>query len=172
MSTRDGFCHLQCLHEHLAMMASIAAPVTIGPSTPSPFLHRSFTLPPKLPDAQRSRSYDKEADRSAIETLFAHRSGRIVSFISGGQSSGSRSGSLARAGEENGSVGILPWASVTEKTLAAGKSSYEIYARSFAESQTCQDLLAFIELRTTIIVLFSAPVRRCRLFSPSRNSGV
>ncbi|MCJ1471635.1 hypothetical protein MMC13_000275 [Lambiella insularis] len=102
-------------------MASIVAPVTSGLSTPSPQFRRSFTLPPKLPDAHRSRSYGKEADRNAVEILFAHHTGRIVSFSSGEIYSRSRSGSLAKAGGETGPVGSLPWASVTEKTLAAGK---------------------------------------------------
>ncbi|MCJ1376060.1 hypothetical protein MMC20_007298 [Loxospora ochrophaea] len=98
-----------------------ASPAPPQAATPQPTMRRAFTLPPKLADSQSPRSSPREAESQGVETLFAHSMSKIVSF-SPAQSL-SRSSPIARHRKgdvEKEPVGILPWASLTERTLAAG----------------------------------------------------
>ncbi|KAK5138078.1 hypothetical protein LTR08_005876 [Meristemomyces frigidus] len=87
-------------------------------------MNRSFTLPPKL------ANHSKVAEIGAadgIETLYVHPSASIIKFTIYGHGSTSRPGSSAgppRASSQQPS-GTLPWASITERTVAAGP--LEIY---------------------------------------------
>ena len=91
------------------------------PSTPRrapPSIGRSFTAPikssiPTVPIA--------EATVHGAETLYAHSAGKILSFnysIDLGRRHSSVSNGRAEFQEE--SSGTLPWASATERTVAAG----------------------------------------------------
>lgn len=83
-------------------------------------LRRSFTVPPKFSTTSAKQPEIGAAD--GIETLYIHPSARVVSF-STSQSSSRPSSSSGRAslGSDSSGAGILPWASATERTLAAGQ---------------------------------------------------
>lgn len=102
-------------------MASFTAP-----STPShqPILHRSFTLPAKLIDTTKLQTQHRTPSPGAVETLFAHHAGRIVSFSPPLDLSAprSRSTSLAGLAVDAEPIGTLPYVSHTERTIAAGMS--------------------------------------------------
>ena len=94
-----------------------------APSTPNqhPVIHRSFTLPPRLSGIPRPRIDEKVPGPDAVETLFAHHAGKIVTFNAYGASSPPRSGSsVTDIIEDNKLAGILPWATHSERTIAAG----------------------------------------------------
>jgi hypothetical protein len=94
---------------------------TPSPTTPmrSSGLHRSFTLPTNLGDTHRSPTTPTSPDPKTIETLFEHPNGKIVSFSPPLPLGGSRA-SLSPIGTEDELIGVLPWASHTERTIAAG----------------------------------------------------
>jgi hypothetical protein len=86
-----------------------------------PVIRRSFTLPPTLSDAARSRGSGRNSPDPSVETLFVHHAGKIVAFSPSLGYARSRSASLAASTPEDEPVGTLPWASKTERTIAAGK---------------------------------------------------
>lgn len=101
------------------------------PSTPDrpqapPAFHRSFTVPSRAFDSPRSSPTARQAVEEEAETLYAHNAGKIVSFNP--PSSGTRRHSSVEQGYsalQDEPVGTLPWASATERTMAAG--SLRIY---------------------------------------------
>ncbi|KAF2770359.1 hypothetical protein EJ03DRAFT_326491 [Teratosphaeria nubilosa] len=79
-------------------------------------VNRSFTVPAKLSTPSRSGPTAEIGAAEGIETLYVHPSANVVKFTTSGpwsRSSGDRPGS------QNGG-GTLPWASLTERTMAAG----------------------------------------------------
>ncbi|MCJ1323044.1 hypothetical protein MMC15_008395 [Xylographa vitiligo] len=104
-------------------MASSLAPWNAGPATPSPLLRRSSTLPPRLANGQQTQSYGTSVDKDTIETLFVHPSSKIVTFSPTHNYVKPRSNSHARVNQEDGPIGVLPWASHAERTIAAGHIS-------------------------------------------------
>ncbi|KAL8793631.1 MAG: hypothetical protein Q9195_003783 [Heterodermia aff. obscurata] len=113
------------------------------PSTPDnahspPIIRRAFTVPTRLSSAARSPT---EAGAQGAETLFAHPRCRIVSFNSGLK----RPSSAGRDQHESAEpVGTLPWASTTERTIAAGPLRiYRVLEVSFLSSgNTLRPILA------------------------------
>ena len=103
-------------------MASTTAPATpenVAP--PMPSMRRAFTVPTKLTDHIRARGLTHEAEEQEAETLFAHSSARIVSFSPLLTTSKLRSSpGRGRAEHDDEPIGTLPWASSTERTIAAG----------------------------------------------------
>ncbi|KAI9723743.1 MAG: hypothetical protein M1812_001043 [Candelaria pacifica] len=98
---------------------------TVGPSpramainTP-PVMRRAFTLPTRLTESPNAANPTRR-EAEGIEILFAHSSGKIVSFSPNSSTSrpNSSSGHTNRDWED--AVGTLPWASPTERTIAAG----------------------------------------------------
>ena len=104
-------------------MASTTAPSTPLPlTTPFPLVRRSFTVPSKKPIPLEASS--QTLDSSQVETLFNHGSGKIVSFTIPAtvlQSTSSLGGGNYDPATEP--IDILPWASSTERTLAAGNKT-------------------------------------------------
>ena len=89
-------------------------------------LNRSFTVPSKLATSSRTAPAAEIGAADGIETLYVHPNASIVKFSTAGP--GSRPSSSAGSprsslGQQNG--GTLPWASPTERTIAAGP--LEIY---------------------------------------------
>lgn len=103
-------------------MASTTAPTTPESAVPPmPSIRRAFTVPAKLTGDSRARGSTNETEEQGAETLFAHSGVRIVSFTA--LSTTSRPGSSSgrgRAQLEDEPIGTLPWASSTERTIAAG----------------------------------------------------
>ncbi|KAL8941649.1 MAG: hypothetical protein Q9216_002111 [Gyalolechia sp. 2 TL-2023] len=101
------------------------------PSTPDrsqalPAFHRSFTAPSRSGDSPRSSPSTRQAVEEEAETLYAHNAGKIVSFNP--PFNGTRRHSSVEQGYsalQDEPVGTLPWASPTERTIAAG--SLRIY---------------------------------------------
>lgn len=104
-------------------MALASAPATPERGAQSPVFRRSFTAPSK--SARQFTALD-EANLKGAETLFAHHTARIVSFSTATTSSRRHSSvSDGRAEFREEAVGSLPWASLTEQTMAAGMSPSE-----------------------------------------------
>ncbi|KAI9726863.1 MAG: hypothetical protein M1834_001475 [Cirrosporium novae-zelandiae] len=94
------------------------------PSTPETrpqtSLRRSFTLPSRFAAPSPPSGYNP-SDSENVETLYTHPSARIVSFSP--MFSLSRPMSYpqtANKASTNEEMGTLPWASLTERTIAAG----------------------------------------------------
>ena len=102
-----------------------AMDIATAPSTPDnakspPVIRRAFTAPTKLAGYPRESTITREAQTQSTETLFAQDRCRIISFSCGAKRpKGSGSGYNDRS---DGPVGVLPWASLTERTIAAGKT--------------------------------------------------
>ena len=98
--------------------------IATAPSTPEnaispPVIRRAFTVPSKLSGPREAAKKTPEPDRQRTETLFAHNHCKIVSFNSGAK----RPTSAGREQEEaKEPVGTLPWATSTERTIAAGRT--------------------------------------------------
>ena len=95
-----------------------------APSTPergaAPYLvRRSFTAPIK---STRTSSPLREAAVAGAETLYVHPSGKIVSFSSNSSKLVRRHSSVSdtKSDFQDEVSGSLPWASITERTIAAG----------------------------------------------------
>ncbi|MCJ1250036.1 hypothetical protein MMC30_007262 [Trapelia coarctata] len=100
-------------------MASATASSTPGPATPSP-LRRSFTLPPKLTGSHKPQTTANGVDLNTVDMLFVHHTCRIVSFRPTLGKPRSRPSSTSGLVPNNEPPGTLPWASHTERTIAAG----------------------------------------------------
>ncbi|KAL8740451.1 MAG: hypothetical protein Q9184_008490, partial [Pyrenodesmia sp. 2 TL-2023] len=100
----------------------VLSPATNDHSQTPPVFRRSFALPTKSAASPKLSSTSVgEAVEEAAETLYAHNAGKIVSFnpaIGGIRRHSSVEQGYSALQEEP--VGTLPWASSTERTLAAG----------------------------------------------------
>lgn len=100
-------------------MAFATAPSTPERAPGTPFIRRAFTAPIKL---ARQAIPSSEPEAQGAETLFAHNTARIVSFTTS-TGIGRRHSSVTDSQYEFGTeepAGTLPWASLTERTIAAG----------------------------------------------------
>lgn len=95
-----------------------------APSTPqrgsAPYLfHRSFTAPTR---STKTSLPPRDAGVQGAETLFAHPAGKIVSFSSNASKLTRRHSSVSdtKSDFQDDPIGTLPWASTTERTIAAG----------------------------------------------------
>ena len=100
-------------------MALVSAPSTPERGAQPPSIRRAFTAPIK---SSRVPLPLKEAEAKGAETLFAHNATRIVSFTTT-SSSGRRHSSVSDGRSEfrDEEAGSLPWASLTERTMASGR---------------------------------------------------
>ncbi|KAL8907832.1 MAG: hypothetical protein Q9207_001155 [Kuettlingeria erythrocarpa] len=99
----------------------ILSPAITDHSQTPPAFRRSFTVPTKSAASPKSSPGAAEEVEAAAETLYAHNAGKIVSFnppISGTRRHSSVEQGYSALQDEP--VGTLPWASATERTLAAG----------------------------------------------------
>ena len=109
------------LNSNLNIMAYASAPTTPDRNIQAPgapFIRRAFTAPIKI---ARQALPSQEAEAQGAETLFAHNAAKIVSFSTStgmGRRHSSISDSRSEVTEEP--TGTLPWASLTERTIAAG----------------------------------------------------
>ena len=93
------------------------------PTTPDrpiqPSVRRAFTAPVKLLHNQNraNEGHDQES-----ETLFAHDAAKIIAFTAT-DASGRQLPTIFNSdkGQTEEPIGILPWGSLTERTVAAGK---------------------------------------------------
>lgn len=101
----------------------VLSPATNDHSRTPPAFRPSFAVPTKSAGSPKLSSPSAgEAVEEAAETLYAHNAGKIVSFnppISGTRRHSSVEQGYSALQDEP--VGTLPWASATERTLAAGK---------------------------------------------------
>ena len=100
-------------------MALASAPSTPErPSGPS-LIRRSFTAPIK---STRTSVQAREPDVQGAETLYAHPAGKIISFSTNSSKLSRRHSSVSdtKSDFQDEQVGSLPWASITERTVAAG----------------------------------------------------
>ena len=96
------------------MEIAITARSTPENAPSPPIVRRAFTVPTRLSKAAKP---PPEAGVHGAETLFAHARCKIVSFNSGLK----RPSSAGRDQYERSEpVGTLPWATTTERTIAAG----------------------------------------------------
>ncbi|KAL8650566.1 MAG: hypothetical protein Q9210_003742 [Variospora velana] len=99
----------------------ILSPATTDHSQTPPLFRRPVTVPTASSVSPRSSPSIREAVEEEAETLYAHHAGKIVSFnppISGTRRHSSVEQGYSALDDEP--VGTLPWASATERTLAAG----------------------------------------------------
>lgn len=108
-STRKNNCYL--------MMEIATAPSTPENATSLPVIRRAFTVPSRLAGFRQAAKATPEADRHSADTLFAHNRCKIVSFHTGAKRPSSAGRDQAEIAEP---VGTLPWATTTERTIAAG----------------------------------------------------
>ena len=100
-------------------MALASAPATPERTGAPHAFRRSFTAPPRAPRA--SLTLDGPEDQKA-ETLYSHPAGKIVSFSTSNRSVQRHSSiSDTKSEFQDEPIGILPWASITERTIAAGE---------------------------------------------------
>ncbi|KAL8928485.1 MAG: hypothetical protein Q9208_001719 [Pyrenodesmia sp. 3 TL-2023] len=101
---------------------NVLSPVPTDHSQTPPAFRRSLAVPTKSAASPKLSSASAgEAVEQAAETLYAHNAGKIVSFNP--PTSGTRRHSSVEQGYsalQDEPVGTLPWASATERTLAAG----------------------------------------------------
>lgn len=98
--------------------------IATAPSTPDnakspPIIRRAFTAPTRLAGYPRVATPIRDAQAQGAETLFAQDRCRIVSFSSGVKQP--RNLGSSHNDRLNEPVGVLPWASLTERTIAAGE---------------------------------------------------
>ncbi|SMQ51707.1 unnamed protein product [Zymoseptoria tritici ST99CH_3D7] len=98
---------------------------TTAPLTPvrNVGTNRSFTVPVRSTNPSHAQPTAEIGSAEGIETLYVHPNAKIVKFSSG-TGSRPRSSSYGSPGAKHGG-GTLPWATITEQTLAAGP--LEIY---------------------------------------------
>ncbi|KAL8738004.1 MAG: hypothetical protein Q9181_001143 [Wetmoreana brouardii] len=85
-----------------------------------PAFRRSITVPTRLTESPKSSPSSRDGIATSAETLYAHSAGRIVSFHP--PVTGTRRHSSVDQGHsalQDEPVGTLPWASTTERTIAA-----------------------------------------------------
>ena len=101
-------------------MALASAPSTPKRGAQTPLVRRAFTAPIK-PATPPSPLQEAEAETKGAETLYAHNAAKIISFTISNRS-GYRHSSVSDGRSEFGEAeaGSLPWASLTERTVAAG----------------------------------------------------
>ncbi|KAL8684048.1 MAG: hypothetical protein Q9186_000078 [Xanthomendoza sp. 1 TL-2023] len=98
----------------------VLSPLTPTPDQP-PTIRRSFTTPTRSSRTPRASPTTREIAEEEAETLYAHNAGKIVSFNP--PYTGTRRHSSveqAHSAIQDEPVGTLPWASATERTIAAG----------------------------------------------------
>ena len=103
----------------------ILPPPTPNHSHALPSFRRAFTVPNTSNISPRSSPTVHETVGEEAETLYAHNAGKIVSFnppISGTRRHSSVEQGYSALQDEP--VGTLPWASATERTVAAGNALY------------------------------------------------
>ena len=101
----------------------IASAPTTPESSASPYvLRRSFTAPIRSTGFTKVTEPFRETEGEGAETLFTHSGGRIVSFTTY-PSVIRRHSSLGngKLDQQEEPAGTLPWASTTERTIAAGR---------------------------------------------------
>ncbi|EME41963.1 hypothetical protein DOTSEDRAFT_72910 [Dothistroma septosporum NZE10] len=104
---------------------STTAPKT-PEQTPRKFaLNRSFTLPSKIATTSRATPTAEIGAAEGIETLYTHANAKVIKFTTSGTSRPGSSAGTPSPGGAQGQQGTLPWATLTEQTLAAGP--LEIY---------------------------------------------
>ena len=105
-------------------MEIASAPTTPESSSSPHLLRRSFTAPIRSTGFSRTTEPPRQTGEQTIETLYTHNAGRIVSFEAY-SSAFRRQSSLGygRLDQQDEPVGTLPWASTTERTIAAGNTS-------------------------------------------------
>ncbi|KAL9613067.1 MAG: hypothetical protein Q9167_002366 [Letrouitia subvulpina] len=104
-------------------MEVLAAPSTPDNPPSHPSIRRSFTLPDKLNSSPKFSPSPSPSTgvAGAIDTLYTHHAARIVFFSL--MVEGPRRHSSVEQGhsaQEKDPIGTLPWASLTERTIAAG----------------------------------------------------
>lgn len=107
---------------------NVADMSTTAPSTPENTprkvaLNRSFTLPAKVATSSRTNPTAEIGAAEGIETLYVHPNCKVIKFASAGASR--PASSAGTPSPRSSSNGKLPWATLTEQTLAAGP--LEIY---------------------------------------------
>jgi len=124
-----------------------AMDIATAPSTPDnarspPIIRRAFTAPTRFARYPRDPTPIRDPQVQGAETLFAQDRCRIVSFSCGVKrptSSGS-----SHNDKLHEPVGVLPWASLTERTIAAGNKPTalmcEIEANAPPLTRTITDL--------------------------------
>ena len=108
-------------------------PLTPDHSHAPPSFRRSVTLPYRLIESPRTSPSSHDASRQSAETLYAHNAGKIVSFNP--PLTGTRRHSSVDQGHSavpNEPVGTLPWACITERTIAAGSNASSVDQISFS----------------------------------------
>ncbi|KAI4130275.1 MAG: hypothetical protein LQ338_001813 [Usnochroma carphineum] len=119
----------------------------LPPSTPDrsrapPAFRRSFTVPRTANASLKQSPPIREAVEEEAETLYAHNAGKIVSFnppITGTRRHSSVEQGYSALQDEP--VGILPWASTTERTLAAEKPKTPIRKKPWRPRERPQSAL-------------------------------
>lgn len=108
------------------IMEVATAPSTPNNSIPSQVMRRSFTAPTRSRRSPQPVVPIRESE-SETETLYAHNTTKIVSFNILTNSTPPQRSSLVQRRSSNqqdapqdAPSGTLPWASATERTLAAG----------------------------------------------------
>ncbi|KAL8952538.1 MAG: hypothetical protein Q9222_001568 [Ikaeria aurantiellina] len=102
-------------------MEVLHPPTTDHSQAPPPTFRRSFTTPTRSTASPKSSPSVPPAKAEEAETLYAHNAGRIISFNP--PLRGTRRHSSVEQGHsalQDEPVGTLPWASATERTIAAG----------------------------------------------------
>ena len=104
-------------------MEIVSAPTTPESSGSPHLLRRSFTAPIRSTGFPRATEPLRDTGGQRVETLYTHPTGRIVSFEAY-PSATRRHSSLGygRLDQQDEPVGTLPWASTTERTIAAGNT--------------------------------------------------
>ncbi len=102
-------------------MAGTVGPPRATAMTSPPVMRRAFTLPTRLTELPNAGTPTRR-EAEGIEILFSHSSGKIVSFSPNSSTSRPNSSSSHTGRDKEDAVGTLPWASPTERTIAAGKS--------------------------------------------------
>ena len=100
------------------MMTLASAPTTPERPVQPPSIRRAFTAPIK---SSRGRTQSTQGWDGDGETLFAHEAAKIVSFTAPSAGRLSPSSSDRGATTSGKLSGTLPWASHTERIVAAGK---------------------------------------------------
>ena len=119
-----GFCtsswlHFTSIHTYKFNMALASAPSTPERRFQEPLVRRSFTAPINSAN-QNLPSFG--SDEQKAETLFAHGTVKVVQFSNSGKLARRHSSvSDGKSELHEAAVGTLPWASLTERTIAAGE---------------------------------------------------
>ncbi|MCJ1466407.1 hypothetical protein MMC07_005026 [Pseudocyphellaria aurata] len=103
------------------MAMATTAPSTPEYSNPHHVMRRAFTAPPRPRTSAVTDTSDNTIDSTGAETLFAHENCRIVSFTTRTNPTRRHSSVIQAISDlQDAPIGTLPWASVTERPVAAG----------------------------------------------------